>query len=54
MWIRKPTPVTTDSMVSDSPSSVRLTLMSKLPTCIQVQSAWLKGCWPLAKKSMPT
>src|SRR5690606_37294114 len=54
MWIRKPTPVTTESMVSDRPSSTRLKPMLKSPTDIHVHSGWLNACLPLAKKSTPT
>ena len=53
MWIRKPTPVTTDSMVNDRPSSTRLKPMLKSPTDIQVHSGTLKACLPLLKKSIP-
>src|SRR5699024_4102699 len=53
MWIRKPTPVTTESMVSDRPSNTRLKPMLKSPTDIHVHSGWLYACSPLAKKSTP-
>ncbi len=49
-----PTPVTTESMVSDRPSNTRLKPMLKSPTDIQVHSGTLTACLPLAKKSTPT
>ena len=39
MWIRKPTPVTTESMVSDRPSNTELKPMLKSPTDIQSTAA---------------
>ncbi len=50
MWIRKPTPVTTESMVRDRPSSTGLKPMLKSPTDIQFHSGTLTACLPLAKK----
>src|SRR5690606_37008320 len=40
-WIRKPTPVTTPSMVRDRPSRYRVRLGVKLPTAIHCQSTWM-------------
>lgn len=57
MWMKKPTPVTTDSMVSDRPSSTRVTPILKLPTAIQVHRLCSNSCTPAAfwaKKSIAT
>ncbi len=47
-WIRKPTPVITPSMVSESPSRCRPKAGRKSPTAIQVQStiSWLPPSKP--------
>jgi len=40
-WIRKPTPVTTPSMVTDRPSRYRVKLVLKSPTLIHCHSTRL-------------
>ncbi len=50
MWIRKPTPVTTESMVSDRPSNTRLKPMLKSPTDIQVHSGTLTALFAVSEK----
>ncbi|MNP43380.1 hypothetical protein D3C76_1371960 [compost metagenome] len=57
MWMKKPTPVTTDNMVNDRPSSVRVTPILKLPTVIQFHRLCSNSCTPVAfwaKKSIAT
>ncbi|MCY1454245.1 hypothetical protein D9M71_849740 [compost metagenome] len=40
-WIRKPTPVTTPSMVTDRPSTYRVKFGAKPSTDIHCHSSWL-------------